>query len=148
MVPPWSVFLLIIMSKDKKPYFPHYADIRSSDIRFMKLLKEQSWKGYGLYWGIVELLRVSDKYVLPRNFEILSNFFKCSSFLLKKIVEDYDLFVLYDDYFCCESLNDAMKIMEVKSAKGRVSASHRWDLEKKRKYGMSSIGDVVSNVPF
>lgn len=147
MVPPWSVFLLIIMSKDKKPYFPHYADTRS-DIRFMKLIKEQSWKGYGLYWGIIELLRVSPMYKLPRNFEILSNFFKCSSLLLKKIVEDYDLFVLYDDYFCCDSLNEAMRTMEIKSAKGRVSASRRWDLERKKKYGMSSIGDIVSNTQF
>ncbi len=133
--------------KDKTPYFPHYANNRS-DVRFMKLIKEQSWKGYGLYWGIVELLRVSPKYVLPRNFEILCDYFKVSSFLLKKIVEDYDLFVLYDDYFCSESLNEAMRTMEIKSAKGRVSASHRWDLERKKKFGMSSIGDVISDTPF
>ena len=142
----WSRYnypLSFFMSKDRTQYFPHEANLRS-DIRYMKLLKEQGWKGYGIYWGIIELLRITPGYKLPRNFEIFSNFLKVSSFFLKKIVEDYDLFVVTDDFFCSEFLNVAMKEMLIKSAKGRVSANHRWELQRKK--GMSGIGEIISGM--
>lgn len=121
-------------------YFSHDYDART-DERIIDLMVSLDWKGYGLYWGIVELLYQNDgtmqlhygriAYALPGS-DIED---------VKSVIQNFDLFVLNGQNFWSESVNKRLEAREVKSAKARESANKRWQKQKGNANAMRTQSD-------
>jgi hypothetical protein len=107
----------------------------------MKLLHKLKWKGYGIYWAIIEILRDTKDYKLEKDYENLSKTLKISEKYFISVIEDFNLFDFDEKYFWSIDLNEYMNIMSAKSEKARVSASYRWSNESRG--GMSGLGDIL-----
>ncbi|MFV0404388.1 MAG: Lin1244/Lin1753 domain-containing protein, partial [Bacteroides graminisolvens] len=96
------------MKMGKKFYFKHDASA-FSDAKLMSLIKQEGMTGYGIYWIILEFLRMQREYVA--SYVMLSHLSRranTSSKRLMRIISDYDLFVLTDDYFYSPGLSERM----------------------------------------
>jgi len=128
--------------KDNDLYFSHDASAMD-DQKMINLYNRWKWKGTGIYWHIIELLRKADNYELVRDYLNLSKKFKISEKILKSIIEDFELFEIKGAIFYSNSLKRRMVKVKEKSEKARVSARIRWEKELQKKYGLSSIGDLM-----
>ena len=106
-------------------YFSHDSNAQH-DPKMIKLIYNLGWEGYGLYWGIVERLRNEKDYCMPTDYECIAMAMRTECERIKSIIEDYNLFVIEDDYFYSKSLLERMKLREIKSEKARESAYKRW----------------------
>ena len=134
------------MNDNRGPYFSHDAN-STSDQKIIKLLSVWKWKGYGLYWAIIELLRLNSNYELEKNYKILAKSLKSSEKVVKSVIEDFNLFRISDTHFWSESLKRRMKNMKDKSELGRKAAKVRWLEEQKRKgnkAGLQQLSDILN----
>ena len=106
-------------------YFSHDSNAHN-DEKLINLRIKHDWQGYGLYWAIVELLRDANAYRLQCNFKALAYILHSDPDIIKSIINAFDLFIIDNDYFCSESLNNRMKLREEKSINARRSANKRW----------------------
>lgn len=110
-------------------YFSHDYDTRS-DEKIMDLMAEMSWAGYGLFWGIVELLYQNDG-TLQRQYKRIAFALGSNESSVQSIVEDFNLFSINDTEFWSESLNKRLDERVKKSEKARESANIGWEKRKK-----------------
>jgi hypothetical protein len=115
---------------EKNFYFKHDASA-FSDAKLMNLVRQEGMTGYGIYWVILEFLRMQHEYSAP--YVMLSHLSKranTSSKRLKRIISDYDLFVLTDDCFYSPGLFERMlehdHSVSSASDRGRRAAEARW----------------------
>ena len=106
-------------------YFSHDANAQH-DPKILKMLTNHGWEGYGLYWALVERLRNEPDYTLPMDYDCIAYALRTQEDIIKKIVENYGLFELEEDYFYSESLLKRMKKKDERSKKARESALKRW----------------------
>jgi hypothetical protein len=64
------------------PYFSHDADARN-DLKIKSLIKKYTIEGYGIYWVILELMRVEDSYKLELKEYVING-------IADSIYHDYD----------------------------------------------------------
>jgi hypothetical protein len=107
-------------------YFSHDSNAQH-DPKMIKLIYNLGWEGYGLYWGIVERLRNEKDYCMPTDYECIAMAMRTECERIQSIIEDFNLFVIEDDYFYSKSLLERMKLREIKSEKARESAYKRWN---------------------
>lgn len=94
---------------------------------------KHDWKGYGLYWALIEKLRDSTCYKLSLDYNVISYDLRADSAIIKSIINDFGLFTVEQDCFYSESLMRRMTIKDEKSEKARESANKRWsDANAKR----------------
>ena len=96
------------MKMGKNFYFKHDASA-FSDAKLMSLIKQEGMTGYGIYWIILEFLRMQREYAA--SYVMLSHLSRranTSSKRLMRIISDYDLFVLTDDRFYSPGLSGRM----------------------------------------
>ena len=115
---------------EKNFYFKHDASA-FSDAKLMNLVRQEGMTGYGIYWVILEFLRMQHEYSAP--YVMLSHLSKranTSSKRLKRIISNYDLFVLTDDRFYSPGLFERMlehdHSVSSASDRGRRAAEARW----------------------
>lgn len=115
---------------EKNFYFKHDASA-FSDAKLMNLVQQEGMTGYGIYWVILEFLRMQHEYSAP--YVMLSHLSKranTSSKRLKRIISNYDLFVLTDDRFYSPGLFERMlehdHSVSSASDRGRRAAEARW----------------------
>ena len=115
---------------EKNFYFKHDASA-FSNAKLMNLVQKEGLSGYGIYWAILEFLRMQPEYSAP--YVMLSHLSKranTSSKRLKRIISDYDLFVLTDDRFYSPGLFERMlehdHSVSSASDRGRRAAEARW----------------------
>ncbi|MEI7727117.1 MAG: Lin1244/Lin1753 domain-containing protein [Bacteroidota bacterium] len=112
------------MSKDSS-YFSHDYNTRS-DSKIKKLIRIHGMIGYGIWWAIVEDL-YNNSNILERDYESIAYDLRVKVEIIKKIVEDFDLFILNEKYFSSASIDRRLNFRNKKSASASESASKRWD---------------------
>ena len=93
---------------EKNFYLKHDASA-FSNAKLMNLVQKEGLSGYGIYWAILEFLRMQPEYSASR--VTLSQLARKTNTTQKKmmrIISDYDLFVLTDDRFYSPGLSERM----------------------------------------
>lgn len=112
-------------------YFQHDCDARQ-DEKIINLRIKQGWQGYGLFWAIIERLRVSEDYMCIRDYNILAFDFQVNADIIKNIVEDFGLFTFTKDgkrFYSERLIKDIRAKEELSAARGRAGKKgmeNRW----------------------
>lgn len=77
-------------------YIKHLSNARQ-DERMLALRMRLGWEGYGLYWGIVEILSASENYECVKDYNRIAFDLRVGANIVKSLVEDFGLFTFTDD---------------------------------------------------
>jgi hypothetical protein len=114
-------------------YFSHDANARN-DIKISALRQDYGWAGYGIYFGLIEVLREqSDNRLKVSSISRLAFQLNADTDLLQAVIHNYELFVLDGDFFysarLCRSVDEynAKKIRYQEAGRkgGEASVKHR-----------------------
>ena len=107
-------------------YFSHDSNARN-DQRLMKVRMKYGMEGYGIYFGIIEILREQAEYTLAFNdLESISFDLRVDLEKIEDVVSNYDLFVI-----------DGHSMFYSKSLKKRME---KLDLIKQKRAEAGAIG--------
>ena len=124
------------MKKDQ--YIPHEVSMRNTT-EVMNLIEKEGMAGYGIYWALMEYLRVQDGYMGDiQALKTLKRELKIRQTKLDKVLYGYGLFVCNGNTFYSPKLNEVMKPFEQRRAK--IEAYKR----QKQKENSLEISDVSS----
>ena len=99
------------------------------DEKLLALRLRLGWEGYGLYWGIIEILRDRTDHMGSKDYNEIAFELRVSAGLIKQIVEDFGLFAFADDgkrYYSKRLSKDMDKQARI-SEKRRQAIQKRWD---------------------
>ena len=103
------------MKRDQ--YIPHEVSMRNTS-EVMNLIENEGMAGYGIYWALMEYLRVQDNYVGDMEaLAILRRELKIRQAKLDKVLYGYGLFICNGNTFYSPKLNEVMKPYEQRKAK-------------------------------
>ena len=124
------------MKRDQ--YIPHEVSMRNTS-EVMNLIKKEGMTGYGIYWALMEYLRVQDGYVGDMEaLDVLKRELKIRQAKLDKVLHGYGLFVCNGNTFYSPKLNEVMKPFEQRRV--RIEAYKR----QKEKENLLEISEVSS----
>ena len=124
------------MKKDQ--YIPHEVSMRNTT-EVMNLIEKEGPAGYGIYWALMEYLRVQDGYIGDiQALKTLKRELKIRQTKLDKVLHGYGLFVCNGNTFYSPKLNEVMKPFEQRRAK--IEAYKR----NKQKENSLEISEVSS----
>ena len=124
------------MKRDQ--YIPHEVSMRNTS-EVMNLIEEEGMAGYGIYWALMEYLRVQDNYVGDlRALATLKRELRIRQSRLDKVLHGYGLFVCNGNTFYSPKLNEVMKPFEQRRV--RIEAYKR----QKEKENLLEISEVSS----
>ena len=83
-------------------FFRHYFNTRQ-DEKIRDLLCEEGWQGYGIWWALLEFLGSNKDYRAKCDYKKLSWDLRADADIIKRVVENYGLFKVKNDYFWSES---------------------------------------------
>ena len=131
------------MKRDQ--YIPHEVSMRSTS-EVMNLIEKEGMSGYGIYWALMEYLRVQDGYTGDlRALATLKRQLKIRQAKLDKVLHGYGLFVCNGNTFYSPKLNEIMKPFEQRRV--RIEAYKR-QKEKENLLEISGVSleksDIVS----
>jgi len=106
-------------------YFSHDSNART-DEKILKLRFKHGWKGYGIYWALVEMLRDASNYELELDYGLLAYEIRCDEDILNSIIHDFKLFEITETHFFSTSLKRRMELKDEKSEKAKQAANKRW----------------------
>lgn len=109
-------------------YFSHDSNARQ-DEKILKLRAKHGWKGYGIYWAIIEMLRDATNYELETDYNLLAFELRCDEDILHSIINDFKLFIVNSTFYS-SSLKHRMELKEEKSLKAQKAANKRWAKQK------------------
>lgn len=114
-------------------YFSHDSNARNDD-KIIAVRMKHDWKGYGLFWAVIEKMREANNYKCVRDYNVIAYDLRTDASTIKSIVEDFGLFVFTEDgkHFYSERLINSMDIKDCKSLKAKESADKRWELERSK----------------
>lgn len=105
-------------------WFPHDVDAMG-DKHFPLLFKDHGWRGYGLYWGLIERLHKNNN-SLTCDYETLAFDMREKQDFVKEVVEKYKLFRLKGENFASDRVGRNLKNRKEKSKKAKISAEKRY----------------------
>ena len=124
------------MKKDQ--YIPHEVSMRNTT-EVMNLIESEGMAGYGIYWALMEYLRVQDGYVGDlQALAPLKRQLKIRQSKLDRVLHGFGLFVCHGNTFYSPKLNEVMKPFEDRRA--RIEAYKR----QKQKENSLEISKVSS----
>ena len=112
----------------KSLYFPHDSNAHE-DMRIIELRMSYGWEAYGLFWALLEVMRIADDYSISDNIKPLAYKFQIKPDKLQAIIDrclELKLLSKEDNMLYCNELNDRMIAVESKSANARKAAMQRW----------------------
>ena len=118
--------------KKEAYYFSHDANAKD-DPKILKLRMQMGWEGYGLFWGLIELLRNESEYRMQKHYQSIAFALHTQEDKIKSIVNDFELFAKDEQYFWSESLLKRMELKEERSEKMRNAANKRWNKDNDAK---------------
>ena len=122
------------MKKDQ--YIPHEVSMRNTT-EVMNLIESEGMAGYGIYWALMEYLRVQDGYVGDlQALAPLKRQLKIRQSKLDRVLHGFGLFVCHGNTFYSPKLNEVMKPFEDRRA--RIEAYKR----QKQKENSLEINEV------
>ena len=110
----------------RKTYFNHDSNARN-DIRVIKLRSKLGYEGYGIFWGILELLFSEENKLCIEDYDSIAFGLQCDVTILKQVVEDFDLFVIENNCFYSKRLYKHIEDINTKSKKAKDSVKKRWN---------------------
>ena len=123
------------MKRDQ--YIPHEVSMRSTS-EVMNLIEKEGMAGYGIYWALMEYLRVQDDYVGDiRSLSTLKRELRIRQSRLDKVLHGYGLFVCNGNTFYSPKLNEVMKPFEQRRA--RIEA---YKLQKQKENSLKINGEA------
>lgn len=109
-------------NKMSKPYFSH--DIASrGDIKIKRLLHEQGYEGYGIYWAVVECLHENE--LFESDIEVLADDLRLPVEKLERVLKT-ELFVWEDGEIFSKRVQKNLAIQREKAEKAKRSAFIRY----------------------
>ena len=109
------------MNQKDAYYFPHDSNARN-DQRLMKIRMQYGMEGYGIYFGIIEILREQYQYTLYiGDIKAISFDLRVDLEKIEDIILNYNLFKVEGDLFYSKSLKRRLECMDEKKKK-RVEA--------------------------
>ena len=124
-------------------YFSHDYTARS-DIKIKKLIATQGMLGYGIYWSLVEDLYHNNN-KLEDNPALLAYDYRCTTELIKSVINDFDLFIVKDGYVSSNSIQKRLDERNDKVTKAKQSASKRWENKAKNADNIETQCDTNAN---
>ena len=124
-------------------YFSHDYTARS-DIKIKKLIATQGMLGYGIYWSLVEDLYHNNN-KLEDNPALLAYDYRCTTELIKSVINDFDLFIVKDGYVSSNSIQKRLDERNEKVYKAKQSASKRWENKAKNADNIETQCDSDAN---
>jgi hypothetical protein len=106
-------------------YFSHDYNTRT-DIKIKRLLAKTGYRGYGVFWAIIEDL-YNNANALPTDYDGIAFDLREDADFVKQVICDYDLFVFEDGFFGSKSVERRLNERNEKSVKARQSALSRWN---------------------
>ena len=104
------------MKKDAY-YFPHDSNA-TEDPKMMLLIDELGMEGYGIFWMLLESLRNQKDYKYPVKFlKSLCRMKNADKETVLKVINDYELFVMEEDFFFSDSFLKRMKAIDERRAR-------------------------------
>ena len=129
------------MKKDQ--YIPHEVSMRNTT-EIINLIESEGAAGYGIYWALMEYLRVQDGYV--GNLQALNPLkrqLKIRQPKLDRILNDFGLFICNGNTFYSPKLNEVMKPFE--DRRNRIEAYKR-QKQKENSLKISEVSTEKSNI--
>ena len=120
-------------------YFPHDSNARN-DQRIMKVRMEYGFVGYGIYFGLIEILREQANYTLSfDDLESIAFDLRVELNVIEDIVSNYNLFVIEGmSMFYSKSLKRRMEkldlIKEKRAEAGRIGGKSKASAKAKVKH--------------
>ena len=112
----------------KALYFPHDCNAHE-DMRIIELRMDYGWEAYGVFWAILEVMRLADNYTIPNNAKTLAFKFQLDHNKLESIINrclELKLLTEVDNMLHCKELNERMSAVESRSASAKKAAQKRW----------------------
>ena len=129
------------MKKDQ--YNPHEISMRSTT-EVMNLIEKEGPAGYGIYWALMEYLRVQDGYIGDiQALKTLKRELKIRQTKLDKVLYGYGLFECNGNTFHSPKLNEVMKPFERRRAK--IEAYKR-NKEKENSLEINGVGSEKNGI--
>ena len=97
-------------------YFSHDSNARN-DQKILEVRAKYGMTGYGIFWGLIEMLREANAYQLPTKYQSIAFGLGELEETVKQIVEGFGLFKIKNGMFWSESLKFRMKKYENVSKK-------------------------------
>jgi hypothetical protein len=129
----------------KKTYFNHDSAARN-DFRIVKLRSKLGYEGYGIFWGLLEMLFTEENKICISQYDILAYGLQCNPSILKQVVEDFDLFVIEDNCFYSRRLQSQIEDINSKSNKAKENAKKRWSMQSQCDRNASIVNKSISKV--
>lgn len=113
-------------------YFSHDSNALT-DPKILSMRCDYGMEGYGIFWAIVEMLRVQEEYKLELNklnFNALKMLCMTQTDIeefVNKCIKEYSLFETDEKYFWSDSLCKRMEKKDDVKQKRKCAADKRWD---------------------
>lgn len=118
------------MAKDTF-YFSHDYNSRN-DEKIKSLIFKYGLRGYGIFWAIIEDL-YNNTNELQTNYERIAFELREDIIIVKSIIQDFELFVINDNYFGSISVQKRLDERAEKSKKAKESVNLRWQKHQENK---------------
>ena len=105
-------------------YFSHDYTARS-DEKIKNLIYDFGYEGYGIYWSLIEEL-YQNANALRTNYKRIAFDMRVDENTIKSIIENFDLFIVENEFFGSLSVQRRLDMRNDKSSKARESAQKRW----------------------
>ena len=115
------------MAKDTF-YFSHDYNPRA-DEKIKLLIRRHGILGYGIFWAIIEDL-YNNANALRTDYEGIAFDLRVDTNIVKSVINDFDLFIIKDDFFGSLSVQRRLDDRNAKSKKASNSANYRWNKSK------------------
>jgi len=120
-------------------YFSHDYNTRS-DAKIKKLIQKHGYFGYGIFWCLVEDL-YQNANALQTDYESIAYEYRTQIDIIKSIINDFDLFVINNDFFGSLSVERRLNERNQRSIKARESANYRWSKCERNANAMRTQSD-------
>ena len=114
-----------ILVKKETFYFSHDYTARS-DEKIKNLLYHLGYEGYGIYWALIEEL-YQNANALRKQYKRIAFDMRVDEKTIQSVVEDFELFVIDDEFFGSLSVQRRIELRDEKSKKASDSAKARWN---------------------
>lgn len=104
-------------------YFPHQYNAHD-DEKLQRVMMEHGLVGYAIFFLLLEYLGQKEDRILPKGFyKILAWNYRIEEEIVRSVVEDFDLFEVFDNQFSSGGLNDRMASLDDKIAKRKAAGA-------------------------
>ena len=120
------------MSRRDTYYFPHEYNAKD-DPKCERLISVMGMEGYGIFWALLEVLRVQPDYTYPLvNIPIVAHKYYTTPEQVRRVVFDFGLFTIIEDkIFFSNGLINRMQVLDERRRKrseaGKKGMRSRWN---------------------